>query len=210
MRKTGGMAPHPPRSAQPRRIGLTGGIASGKSTVAERLTELGAVVIDADELARRVVEPGTDGLAQVIARFGPQVVGEGGGLDRARLGQIVFADDTARRDLEAIIHPRVRALAATLRCCHPGRVVVEMIPLLVETGQSGAFDEVIVVDLPEDLQRERLVRRSGLTPAAAEARIRAQASRDQRLTAATTVFDNSGDRAALIAQVDQWWRELHA
>jgi dephospho-CoA kinase len=176
--------------------------------VAERLRELGAVVIDADELARRVVEPGSEGFAEVVARFGHEVVDDAGGLDRARLGQIVFADEAARRDLEAIIHPRVRAMAAKLRDAHPDRVVVEMIPLLVETGQAAGFDQVIVVDLPEQVQRERLVRRSGLTPAAAQARVRAQATREQRLAAATTVIDNSGDRAALIAQVDGWWHEL--
>lgn len=194
------------RNGSARAIGLTGGIASGKSTVADRLRELGALVIDSDELAREVVAPGSPGLAAVVERFGAQLLRPDGSLDRGALGAVVFADPGARADLEAIIHPRVRARSRELlTAAEPGRVVIEMIPLLVETGQAGRFDEVLVVDLPEAVQRDRLVRRSGLTEAQAEARIAAQATRAQRLAAATHVFDNSGDRGDLLEQVDRWW-----
>ncbi|MGJ6981082.1 dephospho-CoA kinase [Aestuariimicrobium soli] len=187
-------------------IGLTGGIASGKSTVAERLVELGAVVIDSDELAREAVAPGSEGLAGVVELFGRGVLAADGSLDRAALGRRVFADDHARRRLEGVVHPRVRALSRERIAAAPaGAVVVEMIPLLIETGQAARFDELLVVDLPRELQRDRLVRRSGLSEAEAEARIDAQASRAERLAAATHVFDNSGDREHLLRQVDQWW-----
>lgn len=192
-------------------IGLTGGIASGKSTVADRLAEWGAVVIDADRVARDVVAPGTEGWHEVVARFGPSVVAPDGSLDRPALGRIVFGDESARRDLEAIIHPRVRETSRRLVAEAPAdTVVVEMIPLLVETGQAERFDMLIVVDLPEDVQRERLVRRSGLTPDEADARIAAQASRSARLAVATHVLDNSGDRDELLAQVDRLWADCLA
>ena len=138
------------------RVGLTGGIASGKSLVAAELARLGAVVIDADVLAREVVEPGTPGLAAVVQRFGGEVL-DGDRLDRARLGAIVFADPEARRDLEQIIHPAVRARAAELeRAAPPDAVVVHVIPLLVETGQQDDFDRVVVVDADPDTQLARL------------------------------------------------------
>ena len=144
------------------RVGLTGGIASGKSLVAAELGRLGAVVIDADVLAREVVEPGMPGLAAVVARFGPEVL-DGDRLDRARLGAIVFADPAARRDLERIIHPAVRAKAAELeRAADPDAVVVHVIPLLVETGQQDDFDRVVVVDPGTDWRRRR--RRRGSPP----------------------------------------------
>jgi len=192
------------------RIGLTGGIASGKSTVAARLAELGAVVIDADELAREAVESGTPGLDAVVASFGRGVLRPDGTLDRAALGRVVFADEGARRKLEAIVHPEVRRLADLReRAAPPGSVVVHVIPLLVETGQERDFDQVVVVDLPEDVQLERLLERGGgRTPAAQEqarARIAAQASRDQRREAADVILDNSGSRAALIEQTDALW-----
>ena len=131
-------------------MGLTGGIASGKSLVAEELAKLGAVVIDADVLAREVVEPGTPGLAAIVARFGDAVLTDGR-LDRARLGALVFADPAARRDLERIVHPAVRARAAELeRAAGDAAVVVHVIPLLVETGQTDAFDRIVVVDVDPD------------------------------------------------------------
>lgn len=190
------------------RIGLTGGIASGKSTVAERLVEHGALLIDADLLAREVVAPGTPGLAAVVARFGTGILASDGSLDRAALGRLVFADPAARRDLERIIHPAVRSRAAELVASAPaGSVVVQMIPLLVETGQADAFDLVVVVDVPTHLQTQRLISRDGLNAAQAEARLAAQAARAQRLAAADVVIDNSGSPAALRAAVDAFWTE---
>ncbi len=205
-------------------VGLTGGIASGKSAVAERLAELGAVVIDADVLAREVVEPGTPGLDAIVERFGRGVLrpGADGGpanldrpnldrpaLDRAVLGAIVFADPDARRDLEAIVHPAVRARAVELsRAAPAGSVVVQVIPLLVETGQADAFDVVVVVDLAPGVQLERLRTRNGLTREEALARINAQAGREQRLAAADEVIDNNGTPAELRAATDSLWRRL--
>jgi dephospho-CoA kinase len=191
------------------RIGLTGGIASGKSTVAGILADCGAVIIDSDLLAREVVEPGTDGLAQIVRRFGDRVISDGR-LDRAALGRIVFADPDARRDLEAIIHPAVRRRAAELEeAAGPDAVVVQMIPLLVETGQQDRFDAVIVVDVPEQLQRERLMARNRLTAEEADARIAAQASREERNAAATVLIDNSSpDLEDLRRRVEAAYRRL--
>lgn len=175
------------------RVGLTGGVASGKSTVSAILRDLGAVVIDADALAREVVGPGTPGLAAVVATFGPEVLGPDAALDRARLGALVFADADRRTALEAIVHPLVRARAAELEAAAPsGTVVVHDIPLLVETGQAGSFDAVLVVDVPVDVQVARAVRDRGWTEDEARSRIAAQASREQRLAAATYVIDNAG------------------
>lgn len=189
-------------------IGLTGGIASGKSTVADLFAARGAVVIDADRLAREVVEPGTPGLTAVVRRFGPGVLTPDGHLDRPALGRIVFADPVARRDLESIIHPAVRARASELVAAAPeGSVVVQMIPLLVETGQADDFDLVVVVDVPEPVQVKRLISRDGLTAHEAEARLAAQAQRAERLAAAHTVIDNSQDPAQLRAEVDRFWAQ---
>lgn len=144
-----------------KRIALTGGIASGKSSVADLLAERGAVIIDSDVSAREVVEPGTPGLAAIVERFGEGVLRDDGALDRPALGAIVFADPAARADLEAITHPRIRARADALRVAAPeGAVVIDVIPLLVEVGLAGRFDEVIVVDVPEEVQVERLRRRT--------------------------------------------------
>lgn len=195
-------------------VGLTGGIASGKSAVADRLAERGAVVIDADVLAREVVAPGTPGLAAVVRRFGAGVLRGVDGdspaeLDRAALGAIVFADPEARRDLEAIVHPAVRARASELTgAAESGSVVVQVIPLLVETGQQDAFDVVVVVDVDPGVQLERLIARNGLTREQALARINAQAGRQQRLAIADEVIDNNGDLAALRAATDLLWRRL--
>jgi dephospho-CoA kinase len=190
------------------RVGLTGGIASGKSLVAAELAARGAVVIDADLLAREVVEPGTDGLAAVVARFGEDLLHEGR-LDRARLGQIVFADPEARRDLERIVHPAVRARAAELERAAPSdAVVVHVIPLLVETGQQDRFDLVVVVDVDQQTQLTRLVSRDGLSEADARARVTAQASREQRRAAADIVIDNSGSVTDLKAHIGPLWQEL--
>ena len=191
------------------RVGLTGGVASGKSAVSAMLAELGAVVIDADVLAREVVAPGTDGLAEVVAAFGDGVLAPDGGLDRPAMGALVFADEVKRRVLEGIIHPRVRARAAKIEAAAPaGAVVVHDIPLLVETGQADAFDAVVVVDVPPEVQRDRLVRLRGLTREDAEARIAAQADREQRLAAATHVIDNTGTLEELRARVAEVHAEL--
>lgn len=190
------------------RVALTGGIASGKTAVSDRLGERGAVVIDADLLAREVVEPGTSTLEQVVQRFGPDVL-TGQRLDRAALGRLVFADGAARRDLEAIVHPAVRALAAQIESqAPPAGVVVHVIPLLVETGQQDDFDLVVVVDCDPEVQLQRLRERNGLTAAEAAARLAAQASRAERLAAADIVLDNSGTVAELPSRADDLWEEL--
>ena len=190
------------------RVGLTGGIASGKSLVAAELARLGAVVIDADMLAREVVEPGTPGIAAVVERFGPEVL-DGDRLDRARLGAIVFADPAARRDLEQIIHPAVRARAAELeRAADPDAVVVHVIPLLVETGQQDDFDRVVVVDADPETQLARLRARDGLSECAAQARLAAQASRHERRAAADWVLENRGSVSDLLGQIRALWAEL--
>ena len=191
------------------RVGLTGGVASGKSTVSAILAELGAVVIDADLLAREVVAPGTDGLAAVVEEFGPEVLGPDGGLDRPRLGALVFADPERRRALEAIIHPRVRARAAEIEATAPlGSVVVHDIPLLAETGQAASFDAVVVVDVPPEVQVDRMVRIRGLSEEDARARIAAQAAREERLAIATYVVDNTGSLEDLRARVEEIHRLL--
>lgn len=172
------------------RIGLTGGIASGKSTVAAVLADLGAVVIDADVLAREVVEPGTPGFQQIVDRFGDQVLCDGR-LDRPALGRIVFDDAEARADLEAIVHPAVRRRTAEQEAgAGPDAVIVAMIPLLTETGQAGDFDSVWVVDAPEEVQVARLARRDGMATEEAQRRIAAQATRADRLAAADVVIQN--------------------
>ena len=191
------------------RVGLTGGVASGKSTVSAMLAELGAVVIDADLLAREVVAPGTDGLAEVVAAFGPEVIAADGALDRPAVGAIVFADAAKRRVLEGIIHPRVRARAAEIEAAAPaGAVVVHDIPLLAETGQAGSFDAVVVVDVPVDTQVERMVSLRGMSREEAESRVAAQATREERLAVATHVVDNTGSLEELRARVDAVYADL--
>lgn len=186
------------------RVGLTGGVASGKSTVAAVLAELGAVVIDADQLAREVVEPGTPGLAAVVAEFGDAVLTDDGHLDRAALGSVVFGDETSRRRLEGILHPLIRARAAEVEAsADPGALVVQDIPLLVETGQADRFDAVLVVDVPVETQVERMVRDRGWSAEDARSRVAAQAGREQRRAVATYVIDNTGTRDDLRARVTE-------
>jgi dephospho-CoA kinase len=192
-------------------VGLTGGIASGKSTVATLLADRGAVVVDADVLAREVVAPGAPLLDQVVERFGDRVLAPDGSLDRAALGRVVFADPVARKDLEALIHPAVRRRAEQLEASAPsGSVVVHVIPLLVETGQAGRFDLVVVVDADEATQLRRIRTRDSLDEQAARARIAAQASRQARLAVADVVVDNSGTPEDLVVQVDALWQRLIA
>ncbi len=191
-----------------RRIGLTGGIGSGKSTVAGMLEDLGAHVIDADALAREVVAPGTDGLAELVAQFGTGILAADGSLDRAALGAVVFADPAARERLNAITHPRIGARTAELVAALPDdAVLVHDVPLLAELGMQDAYDLVVVVDAPDDIRVARLMQR-GLDERDARARIAAQASRDQRLAIADVVLDNSGSLADLKAQVLQAWPQL--
>lgn len=191
------------------RVGLTGGIASGKSTVSAILRELGAVVIDADQLAREVVAKGTPGLSEVVAAFGPDVLTEDGHLDRPKMGGIVFNDEGLRRKLEAIVHPRVFELYAALEASAPaGGIVVHDIPLLVESGRAEEFDAVVVVDVPEEVQVERMVRDRGMSEEDARARIAAQASREERRAVATYVIDNTGTREDLRHQVTEVFAEL--
>jgi len=191
------------------RVGLTGGVASGKSTVSEMLRDLGAVVVDADALAREVVEAGTPGFDAVVGEFGPGVLADDGRLDRAALGALVFADPARRAALEAIVHPLVRARATEIEEAAPaGVLVVHDIPLLVETGQATSFDAVVVVDVPEEVQVERAVRERGWTEAEARARVEAQASRADRLAAATYVVENSGTVEDLRQRVTEVFEEL--
>lgn len=190
------------------RVGLTGGIASGKSTVANELARRGAVIIDADELAREVVEPGTPGLAAVVRRFGEGVLRDER-LDRAALARIVFADPQARRDLEKIIHPEVRRRAAEREGALPHTaVVVHVIPLLVETGKESDFDLCVVVDVDRQTQLARLMARGPMSREEAESRIAAQATRELRLAAADIVIPNVGTLTDLTKQVDDLWSDL--
>ena len=195
------------------RVGLTGGIGSGKSEVSRRLAAHGAVIIDADVAAREVVAPGTPGLAQIAEAFGPGVLGPDGALDRERLGAIVFRDPALRAKLNAIVHPLIGQWmrAAERMAADPARddlIVVHDVPLLAENRRAGDFDLVIVVDVPADLQVERLVSQRGMTPDQARARMAAQASRQQRLAVADLVIDNSGSLDDLDRRVVGVWADL--
>jgi dephospho-CoA kinase len=196
------------------RVGLTGGIGSGKSVVSARLAALGAVVLDADQAARAVVEPGTSGLARIAETFGPGVLREDGSLDRAKLAGIVFADEAARGKLNAIVHPLVHehmraAEQAALEVRGDDAVIVHAVPLLAEGGGGKEFDLVVVVDVPPELQVERLVAR-GMPAEQARARMAAQATREQRLAVADIVIDNSGTVADLDRRVTGVWAQLRA
>ncbi|SEU33072.1 dephospho-CoA kinase [Stigmatella erecta] len=192
--------------------GLTGGIASGKSTVSQMLRELGAHVLDADAIAREVVEPGTLGLAEVGARF-PGVIGPDGRLDRAKLGARVFADPAERAALNALLHPRIREafLEKTQALAAQGvaRVLYDA-PLLIENGLHVGLDGVVLVWVPRDLQKARLKARDGLEDTGAEARLAAQLPLDAKREHATWIIDNTGDREATRAQVQEVWRALLA
>jgi dephospho-CoA kinase len=193
----------------PLRVGLTGGIGAGKSEVSRLLRAYGAVVIDADQVARQVVAPGTPGLAQVVAAFGEGVLGPGGSLDRDRLGELVFADASLRGKLNAIVHPLVSARMRELEAAAgDAAIVVHDIPLLAENHLADGFDEVVVVDVAPKVQAERLARERGMTQEQAEARMRAQASREERLAVATIVVDNSGSLAELDRETGDLWAEL--
>jgi dephospho-CoA kinase len=197
------------------RVGLTGGIGSGKSEVSRRLAALGAVVLDADAAAREVVEPETPGLKRIAETFGPGVLRPDGALDRARLAEIVFADDAARGKLNAIVHPLVHehmraAEQAAVQAGGEEIVIVHDVPLLAEGGRSGEFDLVIVVDVAPGLQVERAAGQRGMTADQVRARMAAQASREQRLAVADVVIDNSGTLADLDRRVSAVWANLQA
>jgi dephospho-CoA kinase len=200
------------------RVGLTGGIGSGKSEVSRRLAERGAVLIDADVAAREVVVPGSPGLARIAGTFGAGVLRPDGSLNRERLGEIVFSDPGLRTKLNEIVHPLVRAwmqeaeeaavrAAAGARAL-AGPVVVHDVPLLAESRGRSGFDVVIVVDVPPEAQAERLVRLRGMPAEQARARMAAQASREQRLALADIVIDNSGSLDDLDRRVGEVWADL--
>jgi dephospho-CoA kinase len=190
------------------KIGLTGGIGAGKSTVAKLLAEHGAIVVDADALAREVVAPGTPGLDEVVAAFGPDVLAEDGSLNREALAGIVFSDPEKRRTLEGITHPRIGERTKELfDSAGPDDVVVHDVPLLVELKMAPLYEAVIVVEAPDDVRLHRLEGR-GLSRERALERIRSQADAAARREVATVVVDNSGDEAALRSRVDEVWEQL--
>jgi len=194
-------------------IALTGNIAAGKSLVARRLAALGATIIDADVLAREAVAPGTPALDAIVAHFGAGMLAPDGTLDRTRLRRCVFGDPAARTALNAIVHPEVirrRDAALAAARARGDSLVVCDIPLLFETGREGEFATVVLVDAPEAVRRERLVRDRGLSPAEAEAMIAAQAPSGPKRAQATLVLDNAGTPAELEAQVDAAWPRLLA
>jgi len=195
------------------RVGLTGGIGSGKSEVSRRLAARGAAIVDADVAAREVVEPGTPGLGQITAVFGPEVLLPDGALDRERLGQLVFAQPSLRARLNAIVHPLVHERMQQLEqeaiaAAGPSAIVVHDVPLLAENGLARGFDTVIVVDAPEDQQVQRLITTRGLTAGHAGERMAAQAGRERRLAIADIVIDNSGSLEDLDHRVDEVWAVL--
>ena len=190
----------------PMRVALTGGIASGKSTVAALFAELGVPIIDLDEIAREVVTPGSALLRQVIERFGPGVRTADGSLDRRALREVVFRDASARAGLEALLHPAIRARAAQRQATARGPYAITVIPLLAETERARDYDRVLLVDCDERLQRERLAQRDGSSAATNEAALGAQASRAARRALAHDVIVNDGALATLAPRV----RELHA
>jgi dephospho-CoA kinase len=191
------------------RVGLTGGIGAGKSEVSRRLSAQGAILIDADAIAREVVAPGTPGLGAVTEIFGAEVLRADGRLNREGLGEIVFADPAKLEALNKIVHPLVGERMAELeRGAGPEAIVVHDVPLLAENDLAGGYDLVIVVDAPEHVQLDRLTRQRGMSAEQAQARMAAQASRDKRLAVADLIVDNSGSLAELDRQVGDLWAEL--
>lgn len=190
-------------------VGLTGGIGSGKSTVSELFGSYGALVVDADRIAREVVEPGTPGLAAVVAEFGEEVLRPDGTLDRPKLGAIVFGDQDRLQALNAIVHPLVGRRSAELEAeAGPDDVVIHDVPLLAENGLAPLYDVVVVVDAAPQTQLDRLVRLRGMDAAEARSRMAAQATREQRLAVADLVIDNDGPLDALEPQVRKVWEQL--
>jgi dephospho-CoA kinase len=188
-------------------VGLTGGIGAGKSTVSEFFARLGALVIDADQLARMAIERGTDGFADVLLRFGDDII-LNGDIDRKKLAEIVFSDEKARKDLEAIIHPRVQALfAEAVADLDHDDILIYEIPLLVETGAAEKFDFVITVESELELRKQRLLKK-GLYISQIEKRIASQASETAREAVADAVIRNDGDEDSLLRQVENLWESV--
>ena len=190
----------------PLRIGLTGGVASGKSTVADMFAHLGAVVIDTDQIAREVVMPGQPALGEIEAAFGPELLTADGTLDRRRMRELVFSEPERRHRLESILHPRIRARTLDIAQQADGPYQLLVVPLLLETGFGDLVDRVLVVDCPEHEQRQRLLQRDGEDPAQAERMMAAQTSRQARLAVADDVIDNGGPIDATRAQVEKLHR----
>lgn len=191
------------------KVGLTGGIGAGKSEVSRLLVERGAVLIDADKIAREVVEPGTEGLAAVVEAFGTEVLAPDGSLDRPKLGSVVFADSDKLATLNKIVHPLVGTRSAELEAtAGPDSVVVHDVPLLTENGLAPLYDLVIVVDASPETQLDRLTRLRGMSEEDARARMSAQATREKRLEIADIVIDNDVPLERLRARVDEVWAEL--
>lgn len=193
------------------RVGLTGGIGSGKSTVASLLAERGATVVDADAIAREIVAPGEPALVALVGEFGPRILREDGTLDRGELAALAFSDPEATARLNAIMHPAIRAESARrIAASGADAIVVHDMPLLLETGQQDLVDLVVVVDVPEETQVERAVGQRGMTEEDVRRRMAAQASRSDRLGAADVVIDNSGSREHTEQQVDRLWTMLES
>jgi dephospho-CoA kinase len=188
-------------------VALTGGIGAGKSAVAQNFAELGALVIDADQLARMAIERGSDGFADVLLRFGEEVI-LNGDIDRKKLAEIIFSDEKARKDLEAIIHPRVQAmLAEAIADLDHDDILIYEIPLLAETGAADKFDYVVTVEADLELRKERLLKR-GLYISQIDKRIAAQASEESRVAVADFVIRNDGDEDSLLRQVENLWESV--
>ncbi len=188
-----------------RLIGLTGGIASGKTLVSDRFAELGAPIVDADLLAREVVAPGSEGLAGLKALFSADILNAEGALDRAALRQVIFQDPSARAQVDDLLHPLIRSLSEQRIDAHAVKnppYLIHAIPLLVETGQTDRHDDIVVVDVPVSTQLSRLMERDGSTKEDAQRILNSQASREERLAVATFVIDNSGTVEQTIAQVN--------
>ncbi|WP_438488550.1 dephospho-CoA kinase [Streptomyces sp. S186] len=191
------------------KVGLTGGIGAGKSEVSRLLASYGAVIVDADKIAREVVEPGTPGLAAVVEEFGEDVLAADGTLDRPKLGALVFSDQEKLKALNAIVHPLVGARSAELEAtAGPDAVVVHDVPLLTENGLAPLYDLVVVVDAAPQTQLDRLVRLRGMAADEAARRMAAQATREERLAIADLVIDNDGPLEALEPQVREVWKRL--
>jgi dephospho-CoA kinase len=191
------------------KVGLTGGIGAGKSEVSRLLESYGAVLIDADKIAREVVAPGTPGLAAVVEAFGPEILSPDGTLDRPKLGSIVFADSDRLATLNSIVHPLVGARSMELeKAAGPDAVVIHDVPLLTENNLAPLYDVVVVVDASPETQLERLVRLRGMAESEARARMAAQATREQRRAIADLVIDNDGPLENLEPQVRKVWAEL--
>jgi len=192
-------------------IGLTGGIATGKSTVAKLLTERGAILIDLDKIAREVVEPGQPALLAIAERFGQAMLQPDGTLDRKKLGAVVFSDPAERKALEAITHPAIRAVMkermAQYEADDPDRLVVVDVPLLYESKLEGYFEQVMVVYVPRETQMRRLIERDGLTPEEAEMRLGAQMDIEEKKRRADVLIDNSGTPEETDKQIGRFWRE---